>query len=279
MNPFQLKEENGGHKVPCGKCYNCKMKRASNWSVRLMKEYERSSNGVFVTLTYSTEYVPITEKGYMTLDKKHVQNFIKRLRQWHKGQTLSLRYYAVGEYGGKTYRPHYHILLFNAKFEFIERSWSDCVDKKNKKFRKLGEIHYGKLTEASVGYTLKYISKAKGSLHKNDDRVPEFALMSKGLGNNYFDSNMIDWHLSKPMERMYIPLKDGKKASMPRYYKDKIYSKELKEMASFYYKQKADVETEKQILYYGDNYQKVKEEQYFNGNRKLNINQQKSKLL
>jgi hypothetical protein len=280
MNPFNLKEENGGHQVPCGKCYNCKMRRASHWSVRLMNHYEDAGNGIFVTLTYDTRYVPITKKGFMTLEKKHVQNFIKRLRQWQKDEAKSISYYAVGEYGGKTYRPHYHLILFNAKIEYIEKSWSDCIDKKNGKFRKLGEIHYGTLTPASVGYTLKYISKAKRiPLHQNDDRVPEFALMSKGIGLSYLKENMVKWHLEKPNERIYIPLPDGKKASMPRYYKEKIYSKELKEQAAFYWKQKADLEKEKQITQYGDEYQKVKEEQYFNGNRKLNINQSKSKIL
>lgn len=280
MNPFTLKEDNGGYQVPCGKCYNCKMRRASNWSVRLMNHYEDAKNGIFVTLTYDTRYVPITKKGFMTLEKKHVQNFIKRLRQWHKDEAKSISYYAVGEYGGKTYRPHYHIILFNANIEYIEKSWSDCVDKRNAKFRKLGEIHYGTLTEASVGYTLKYISKAKRiPLHENDDRIPEFALMSKGIGLSYLKDKIIKWHLEKSDERIYIPLKDGKKASMPRYYKDKIYSKELKEQAAFYWKQKADIEKEKQILYYGDEYQKVKEEQYFNGNRKLKINSTKSQKL
>ena len=212
MNPFQLKESDGGHKVPCGKCLNCKSRRASTWSSRLMKHYEISETGHFITLTYDTKYVPITEKGFMSLDKKHVQTFLKRLRQWHGKEAISIKYYAVGEYGGKTYRPHYHLIIFNAKIEYIEKSWSDCVNKKQGIFRKLGEVHYGTLTDASVGYTLKYISKAKRiPQHKNDDRLSEFSLMSKGLGLNYLTEKVIQWHLEKPSERMYIPMKDGKK--------------------------------------------------------------------
>ena len=270
MNPFQLKECDGGHKVPCGKCLNCKSRRASTWSTRLMKEYERSLTGYFITLTYDTKYVPITEKGFMSLNKKHVQTFLKRLRQWHGKEATSIKYYAVGEYGGKTYRPHYHLIIFNANIEFIEKSWSDCVNKKQAIFRKLGEVHYGTLTDASVGYTLKYISKAKRiPLHKNDDRIPEFSLMSKGLGLNYLTEKQIQWHLEKPSERMYIPMKDGKKAPLPRYYKEKIYTAEQKEQAAMYWKQKADLQKEKEILEHGDNYQFFKEQQYFQGQRKL----------
>ena len=113
MNPFQLKEDNGGHKVPCGKCYNCKSRRASTWSTRLLQESKRSTTAHFITLTYDTKYVPITEKGFMSLDKKHLQQFFKRLRQWHGKNHIGIRYYAVGEYGGKTYRPHYHIIIYN----------------------------------------------------------------------------------------------------------------------------------------------------------------------
>lgn len=270
MNPFTLSEDNGGHQVPCGKCYNCKRRRASTWSSRLMKEYERSESGYFITLTYDTKYIPITSKGFMSLDKKHLQQFFKRLRQWHGKNHISIKYYAVGEYGGKTYRPHYHIILFNANIDFIEKSWSDCVNKKQQLFRPLGQIHYGTLTEASVGYTLKYISKAKRiPLHNNDDRIPEFSLMSKGLGTNYLTEKMIQWHKAIPEERIYIKLKDGKKAPLPRYYKQKIYDESEKEKISFHWKKKSDLLKMQEIAEHGDNLQSYKEQIFFTGERKL----------
>jgi len=77
LNPFQLKEENGGHYVPCSKCLNCKRRRASTWSVRLVKEGERSISAHFLTLTYDTEHVPITSKGYMTLKKQIFKSSLK----------------------------------------------------------------------------------------------------------------------------------------------------------------------------------------------------------
>ena len=179
MNPFQLSEQNGGHKVPCGKCLNCKRRRASSWSVRLVKEGERSISAHFLTLTYDTEHVPISKNGFMNLDKTHLQKFFKRLRKCHGKNHKSIKYYAVGEYGGKTLRPHYHMVIFNADVNLFERSWA--LENKT-----IGQIHVGTITEASIGYTLKYISKAsKIPLHKNDDRQKEFSLMSKGLGSNY----------------------------------------------------------------------------------------------
>lgn len=227
--------------VPCGKCPACKMRRASAWSFRLMYEERRSESAHFITLTYDTDFVPITKNGFMSLAKRDLQLFFKRLRSAQKHS--SIKYYAVGEYGGKTMRPHYHIILFNAAIQKIQCAWTE------------GIIHYGSVTGASIGYTLKYISKkGKIPLHRNDDRVPEFSLMSKNLGDNYVGdymrvmcgrevihngeecieikirrlmvkpSAMVKWHHDKLTDRMYCNIEGGKKITMPRYYKEKIYS-------------------------------------------------------
>lgn len=203
------------HNVPCGKCPSCMSRRASGWSFRLMQEYKAAKHAVFLTLTYDTKHIPITRASYMSLKKRDLQLFFKRLRKAHEKEQWEdkIKYYAVGEYGGKTKRPHYHIILFNAKLELIQPAWN------------LGHIHYGQVNEASVGYTLKYISKpSKVPQHKNDDRIREFSLMSKGLGENYLTPEMVKWHKSAMTDRMYVNLLDGKKVSMPRYYKEKIYN-------------------------------------------------------
>ena len=98
MSPFTLKQTNTGVTVPCGKCPNCRSNRASAWSFRLIQEDKRSLSSNFVTLTYATEHVPILKSGYMSLNKSDLQKFFKRLR---KLSIQRLRYYAVGEYGGK----------------------------------------------------------------------------------------------------------------------------------------------------------------------------------
>lgn len=59
-------------------------------------------------------------------------------------------------------------------------------------------------------------------MHKNDDRVPEYAIMSKGLGANYITDEIKRYH-QQSHEFMYCTLPDGKKIAMPRYYKQKIY--------------------------------------------------------
>lgn len=230
--------------VPCGKCPNCVARKTSGWSFRLLKQEEISYSALFVTLTYDTKHVPISKNGFMTLDKTDVQKFMKRLRKLTNTQ---IKYYAAGEYGSKTMRPHYHIILFNAKKSEIEKAWT----LENKP---LGSIYIGSVSGASVGYTLKYISKqGKIPMHKNDDRKKEFSLMSKGLGKNYLTENIINWHKDILTERMYVPLKDNKKIAMPRYYKDKIYTEAEKSRISRYIESVLEEENNKLVEIHGEN--------------------------
>lgn len=217
---------------PCGRCGECRAKRVSAWSFRLMQEDKRSISSHFITLTYDTKHIPISPRGYMQLSIRDLQLFFKKLRKAHGKDAKAIKYYAVGEYGGKTWRPHYHIILFNCRVELIEAAWSVIgIDKNACKTRfNIGNVHYGKVSGASVGYTLKYISKpSKIPQHANDDRKKEFSLISKGIGSNYLNGRLIQWHKSDLENRYYVNLNDGKKAAMPRYYKDKLYSQEEKE--------------------------------------------------
>lgn len=208
--PFYVKKDGDNIPVPCGKCPECLKRRVSGWSFRLMQEGRQALTAYFITLTYDTSTVPITKKGFMTLNKRDCQLFMKRLRK----QSLSpLKYYLAGEYGEDNWRPHYHMLLFNARLEDVQPAWQN------------GHIHYGDVTGASIGYTLKYMCKPRRiPLHQNDDRVPEFSLMSKRLGLNYLTEAMVNWHRADMNNRMYCNVEDGKKIAMPRYYKNKVYT-------------------------------------------------------
>ena len=62
----------------------------------------------FVTLTYDDDHLP----EYNSLNYKHFQDFMKRLRKSHN----RVRFYMCGEYGEDFSRPHYHALLFNCFF-------------------------------------------------------------------------------------------------------------------------------------------------------------------
>jgi len=201
--------------LPCGKCPVCKQKRVSQWAFRLMEEEKVSSSAFFVTLTYDTKYVPITPNGYMSLRKKDVQDFMKRLR---KRESNKLRYYLAGEYGENFSRPHYHMIIFNlSDIDNLEKAWT------------VGYIHIGNVTGASVAYTAKYIDKDKRiPLHGRDDRVPEFSLMSKGLGCSYLTPAIVNYHKAD-LTRCFVKTLDGHAVALPRLFRNRIYTDQEKE--------------------------------------------------
>ncbi len=272
ITPYYVKDKftNDYIPVPCSKCPPCRTRRTSGWSFRLVQEGKQSFSAMFVTLTYNTEHVPISEKGFMNLSKKDVQNFMKRLR---KLSNQKLKYYVCGEYGSKGMRPHYHMILFNSDKEMVEKAWS--LDKKS-----IGSIYIGDVNEASIGYTLKYISKkGKIPLHINDDRQKEFSLMSKGLGKNYLSDKMIKWHKYSIEDRMYCNIPGNKKIAMPRYYKDKIYNEFEKLRISNHIKEISDIKDKELIEELGENYQKIITERHLNAFNKMWKNSEKNTYL
>jgi len=206
--------------VPCGRCPECLKRRTSMWSFRLRKEEERSVSSHFVTLTYDADHIPISPNGFMTLVKGDLQKFFKRLRKSHGKDYCKLnpiRYYACGEYGSRFKRPHYHVILFNSSEDNILASWQ------------AGHVDIGTVSGASVGYTLKYVNKGRFTpLHSNDDRIPEFALMSKRMGANYLSRDVVDFH-KRNLDKAFITLEDGVRIPIPRYYKDKMFDESERE--------------------------------------------------
>ncbi len=253
--------ETGYMPFPCGKCPACVRRRVSGWAFRLNKQSEQSNSAHFVTLTYNDEHIKKTKNGFETLVKKDVQDFFKRLRKLTK-QKIS--YYAVGEYGDTGERPHYHIILFNANPKIVENAWklNDIT---------LGNVHFGDVGDASVGYTLKYISKDRKIPQFNgDDRQKEFALMSKGLGAGYLTENMVKWHTKGNIEnKVYLPLKDGKKAAMPRYYKDKLYNKGQKFRIGVFMRAESQKQVDELQDQYGDLYYYKQAEETANDFRRM----------
>lgn len=211
--------------IPCGKCPPCLKRRVDAWVFRLRQEDLISSSAHFVTLTYDTNHVPITNNGFMTLKKDDFQKFMKRLR---KKTDNKLRYYAAGEYGDQNWRPHYHAIIFNCpQTAHFHSAWS-IYHKKSDTYIPIGHVDIGTVSGDSIAYTAKYIHKSKRiPLHARDDRIPEFSLMSKGLGDNYITPATKNYH-KKNLDQLYLTNPGGHKIAMPRYYRDKIFTDQEK---------------------------------------------------
>lgn len=219
-------------RIPCGKCLNCKKKRRSDWSLRLEHEYLYSDSALFITLTYNDASIP-RNRGIATLNKKDLQDYIKRLRNSHvayvsrelgirksevKNHSKQIRYYAVGEYGSKTNRPHYHILLFNydiANLKPIEAQW-----KNTQTGHPLGFVDIGKVSSASINYTTKYMFKQWG---KKDLRQRPFTNMSRRpmIGTGFLNEYK---NYLREFELTTIRDKKGTLRKLPKAYLYKIYT-------------------------------------------------------
>lgn len=208
--------------VPCGKCPACKKRRVQEWLFRIRQEHKHCRTAYFVTLTYNNEHVPRTKNGFLTLRKKDYQDYMKRLRKqtiatnkyvWQKfgyNYNDKIKYYAVGEYGDRRKRPHYHAIIFNANREDIRKTWGK------------GDVHIDKVNTATIAYTLKYMEKSEGKPYKfeNCDAVKQFSLMSKGLGKQYLTDEIIRYH--RNIENSTVKIGDAKIA-LPRYYQKHLF--------------------------------------------------------
>jgi len=242
-SPFYVSSRDGYRDVPvpCGRCPPCKKRRVDGWVFRLMQEEKVSLSAHFVTLTYDNKFVPISPHGFMTLSKGYdivikdgkqkkidrccFTKYMKRLRKLCPGRNL--KYYVAGEYGPDNLRPHWHAIIFNVPNDkYFFDAWSkDGVS--------MGSVVVGQVTGNSIAYCMKYIDK-EGALPLfkgwtpyvgRDDRVPEFALMSKGLGANYVTDAIKKYHQADHT-RLFLTLDGGFKIAMPRYYRQLIFSEE-----------------------------------------------------
>lgn len=208
--------------VPCGKCGACRQSRRADWSFRIAQELKDHISSWFVTLTYSDDNLVFSQHGFATLVKRDFQLFMKRLRQAQlEYSKAKIRYYAVGEYGTKTDRPHYHAILFSVDPQLVQELANIWT---------VGHVHVMPVSPANIHYLTKYhVNKDKDAQERVDMdtgeivqvKEPEFTLMSRrpGIGANYVEKNE-KFHLRN--DANYV-VNQGFKQRLPRYYKDKLF--------------------------------------------------------
>lgn len=184
----------------CGSCYWCRLNQRSLWTMRLQHEMTQHKVALFCTLTYNEDNLP-SYHGKGILVKDHLQRFFKRLRK----DVKELRYFACGEYGERTGRPHYHAVIFGYDetlfVDAIRNSWRD------------GFSQVVPVTEVSqLSYVAGYVSKKLLSIKAENGELPaEFHVSSHGIGSAWLRENaynlVYDMMLSrdlKPLPRYYV---------------------------------------------------------------------------
>lgn len=205
--------------VPCGKCPLCRKAKINSWFFRLTQQQKHSLSCHFITLTYADENLLYTDTGRTTLCKRDVQLFLKRLRKSLPKHASKISYYAVGEYGSISSRPHYHLIMFNLDTpQLIHDAWG------------LGHTRTDEITDARIRYTLKYVSKPTKH-HPGIQK--EFSLMSKGLGKQYLSSAIFNYHHRTPVNS-HVTLPGGQTLPLPKYYKEKIFAELARKEVTIY---------------------------------------------
>lgn len=210
-------------KIPCGRCIGCRLEYSRQWAIRCVHEAQLHERNSFITLTYNDENLP--KDG--SLNKKHFQDFMKRLRKELDKKGIKIRYYHCGEYGEMLMRPHYHAIIFGYDFpdrklftvrrgvrlyrsEMLERLWP------------FGFSTVGDVTFESAAYVARYVLKKingdKAEEHYGG-KQPEYTTMSRrpGIGHDWlmrFKDDVYNYD--------YVVIRGGIKCRPPRYY-DEIY--------------------------------------------------------
>lgn len=200
-----------GMEVPCGRCFQCRIKYRKQWAMRLLHESEFWDKSLFVTLTYNDANLPENE----SLQKEDLRKFFKRLRKYTK---RNIKYYACGEYGDDNYRPHYHSIIFGFSNcredrELIKNCWKLCTWETQYKA-------FGEVTPETIEYVTGYIDKKLSGemLKKFKDEGKEnlFKLSSQGLGLRYCLKYKDKIIANQSIQHRGVDL------SIPRYYIDKM---------------------------------------------------------
>lgn len=214
-------------KLPCGKCPECQKDYYTQWATRGSRELMRWPCSLFITLTYDDEHLPKDR----SLNKKHVQDFIKRVKTaMGSSRANPIRQIYCGEYGSKTGRPHYHVILFNCHFS-DKKPWRRTDQGKtvyvSERLRALwpfGNSEFGIAEPGSIAYLFKYVLKKKTRKEKKkpyelvvDGEIYEVAhefieaSRNPGIGAHLRGSNSI--------KKGYLSV-NGVKTKLPKYYQN-----------------------------------------------------------
>lgn len=156
-----------GSEVGCRECWQCKERKTDDWTGRCIAESKTASRTFSITLTYGRDddnNVDHIRAALLTYSD--VQKYMKRLR--FSGYVV--RYFAVGEYGSKKGRSHWHLIVF----------YYDNADVIAERRMHNAEIEAG-------------LKRGK-SLPVPDSKVPEHEISTRGADGDLCDVRFSEQH-------------------------------------------------------------------------------------
>lgn len=245
--------------IECGYCHECLQKKGREWRIRNYEQLNETPQAVFFTGTFTDVRIEHLSNKY-NIDKedvnkiatKEVRLFLERIRKYNKGK--SVKHWIVTEKGHtNTRRIHIHG-IFYAENGHTKQSLTWLL--RNQWIA--GYCYNGKyVNEKTINYVSKYLTKTD-EVNKDFKGI---ILCSSGLGKNYVNENKerFKWNAEKTKQDYYC--KNGQHIALPRYYKEKLFTEEQRELLWLYREesgekyvagQKVIVKTEEDMKYYDE---------------------------
>lgn len=195
--------------------------------VRILHEVQMRASSCFITLTYDEAHLP--ENG--SLLPADFTRFVKALRKGYAKREIS--FYGCGEYGDRSYRPHYHLIVcgpekfFEDRYRGPDPSRIVWLSEELDDYWRMGLTEMGTVTAASASYVAGYATKKVRVAEQDEfyERVnvesgeliqvePVFARMSlrPAIGRTWIEKYWTDVY-----PRDFV-VNDGRERKPPRYY-------------------------------------------------------------
>lgn len=248
--------------IPCGRCIECCKAKAREWQVRLHEEIKDWKYMYFVTFTFSPKGLReiMFKHGIQESNAAAAYALRRSLELYRKYNKKSYRHFFITELGHEgTERIHMHgIIFFNEPQEFEKKEKKGDGYMCKWKYWRYGHIFVGDyVNEKSVNYVVKY-------MHKIDTDHKTFVgqiLASPGIGKRFIEhlkeSGDYSYTYRPKNTKDYYRLNNGSKVKLPKYYANKLYNEEERELkwrefldtdaktisGNTYYQKRTDIQT------------------------------------
>lgn len=210
--------------VGCGRCIECTKQKSNGWKIRLHEEIKFDRDATFVTFTFSEESLNKIKEalgkanyyGY-EIDNEIASYAVRHFTElWRKHFKKTIKHFLITELGHNgTERIHLHGICWSKNKNAIQKIW------------KYGYVYLGDyVNEKTINYISKYITKT--DIHHKEYKQKIFC--SKGLGANYLNRRESHNNQFKEIETNELyRYPNGKKGSLPIYYRNKLWTEAEKE--------------------------------------------------
>lgn len=253
------------NQVPCNHCLECVKDKQNEYIIRTIEEQRKKGTMVFFTLTYNPDALPMTEdfeldeetgeilkdEEVQTLRRADVTLWLRLFRQKYKRQGIKLDFSHLicGEYGPRTFRPHYHGIILGLTQEQVnDLMWSWKTKYGYVCFKFVPSLMAD--IEKVARYTAKYtVKNEEWNILPNEkcEKPRKMTSQFYGMPNEKRWKGMVDYYLAKDVceydmdnpkfenKQQYYKVVDeiirrrkyrngnGNEWKLPNYYRRKIF--------------------------------------------------------